>query len=70
MATKTKKTVVMSISIILIILGLLVTYGTHIMILRMGIEQTLLLGHAVLNLVASGLITLGVIGLIWRALMK
>ena len=69
MVKKTTKTIVFITSLILILLGLFVTYGTHIMILRAGIEQTLLASHAVLNLIASGLITLGVTGLLWRLSM-
>ena len=46
---------------ILVVLGLLVTYGTHIAILAMGINQDLLGGHAMLNIVASVFITIGII---------
>lgn len=46
---------------IFIVLGLFVTYGTHIGILAMGLNQDLLGGHAMINLLASVFITLGVI---------
>tara|TARA_Y100000310_G_scaffold60266_1_gene55612 strand:- start:639 stop:839 length:201 start_codon:yes stop_codon:yes gene_type:complete len=44
---------------ILIFLGLVVTYGTHIMLLRIPLEESLQFTHAVLNLIASGMITIG-----------
>ncbi len=46
---------------IFIILGLIVTYGTHIGIIAMGLQQTLVLSHAISNLVASIFITFGII---------
>lgn len=46
---------------ILIVLGLLVTYGTHIGILAMGINQDALGGHATINIIASVLITIGIV---------
>lgn len=69
MVKKGKKTISV-ISLVLIILGLLITYGSHIMIISMGIAENLLVPHAVLNLLASAFITIGVLGLFWRITLK
>lgn len=49
---KTKK-VWMVIANILLTLGLLIVYGTHIVIISMGLPQTALTNHAILNIIAG-----------------
>ncbi len=44
---------------VLLILGLLIVFGTHISIIAMGLPQNLLGGHATLNIIAGLLIVAG-----------
>lgn len=45
----------------LLVLGLLIVFGTHIMILAKGIPQEMLGGHAVLNIIAGVFILIHII---------
>lgn len=57
-------------ALVLIVLGMIVTAGSHVYILVNGLELELVKSHSVANIIATALIFMGAAGLTWRVATK